>query len=53
MNTPASSPSVIIDKVIGLPNAELPEKVYKPYGSALELMYARDPEVLIEGPSGT
>ena len=33
--------------------AKAEDKVYRPYGAALDLFHTRAPEVLIEGPSGT
>lgn len=43
--------TLVVDRIQGTP----PEgtKVYQPRGAALELLYAKEPEVLIEGPSGT
>lgn len=29
------------------------QRYYRPYGGALELMYCKEPEILIEGPAGT
>lgn len=37
----------------GAPPPDAPRKAYTAHGSAVELMRARDPEVLIEGPWGT
>ncbi len=43
--------SVVIERATGVPTQE--EKAYRPYGAALDLMYAKDDEILVEGPSGT
>ncbi len=35
------------------PEQVVEEHMYQPFGGALELFHARDPEILIEGPAGT
>jgi phage terminase large subunit len=42
---------LLVEEMRGQPPPD--EVPYEPRGAALELFYARDPEVLIEGPSGT
>lgn len=45
------TPNLIIERPDTPPKEG--EVVYKAYGGALELLYSHDPEILIEGPSGT